>query len=265
MKLYISADIEGVTGVTSWDETEIGKPGYERARERMTEEVVAACDGAGAAGVDEIWVKDAHDRARNLVGERLPRTIRWIRGWSGHPLVMMQEVDPSFDAAMAIGYHARAGAGASPLEHSFTPRVAEIRLNDRPRSEFAFAAYSAALHGVPMVLVAGDEGVCAEASELCPAIAAVPVKRGVGGSTISLHPEVACDRIRSAAETALEDPSACRIQLPDRFALEIVYREQADAYAGSFYPGATLSGPNSVRYEATDLFEILRALKFLVL
>ena len=79
MKLYISADIEGVTGIVHWDEADSGKSGYAEFRERMTEEVVAACAGAEAAGVEEILVKDAHATARNIFAERLPRCARLIR------------------------------------------------------------------------------------------------------------------------------------------------------------------------------------------
>lgn len=265
MKVYISADIEGVTGVTSWDEAEHGKPDYEPAREQMTAEVAAACEGALAAGANEIWVKDAHDRANNLIPNRLPKLVRLIRGWSGHPLSMMQELDGSFDAAMMIGYHARVRAGASPLEHTFTGRVSEIRVNNAPFSEFAFAAFASAYYGVPVALISGDEGVCAEASELCPRISAVPVKHGVGASTISIHPDAACERIRQAAETALVgDLPARAISLPDRLSIDVVFRRHADAYSGSFYPGAALSDPTTVRFETDDYFEALRALSFLL-
>jgi len=265
MKIYISADIEGVAGVTSFDETEEGKPGYEQARAQMTSEVAAACEGALAAGANEIWVKDAHDRANNLIPNRLPKPVRLIRGWSGHPLSMMQELDASFDATMMIGYHACARAGASPLEHTFTGRVSEIRVNDRPFSEFAFAAHTAAHYDVPVALISGDEGICAEASELCPRISAAPVKRGVGASTISMHPDAACERIRQAAEAALlGDLPSCAISFPDRFSIDVVFRRHANAYAGSFYPGAALSDPTTVRFETDDYFEALRALGFIL-
>ncbi len=265
MKVYISADIEGVANVTFGDETGHGKPGHEPAREQMTAEVAAACEGALATGADEIWVKDAHYQANNLIPGRLPKPVRLIRGWSGHPLSMMQELDGSFDAAMMIGYHARARAGASPLEHTFTGRASEIRVNDRPFSEFAFAAYAATHHDVPVALISGDEGVCAEATELCPQISAVPVKRGVGASTISIHPDAACERIRQAAETALAGDLPSRvISLPSRFSIDVVFRRHADAYAGSFYPGATLTDPSTVQFETDDYFEVLRMLSFLL-
>lgn len=265
MKVYISADIEGVTGVTFWDETSRGKPGYEQARQQMTAEVAAACEGALASGATQIWVNDAHDHADNLIASQLPKQAQLIRGWSGGPMSMMQELDETFDATMMIGYHGRAGGGASPLEHTLSGQVTQIRVNGEAVAEFTIAAYSAAYFGVPSVLVSGDAGVCSEAQERVPRIAAVPVKRGVGGSTVSIHPELAVERIHEAAQAALRaDLSACQIELPEQLTVEIVFRHHTAAYRASFYPGATQPDPMTVRYEATDVFEALRACSFLL-
>ncbi len=265
MKVYVSADIEGITGVTTWDETDHEKAGFEAARRQMTVEVAAACEGAFAAGAKEVLVKDAHHLAINLLPSMLPKSVQLIRGWSEHPLAMLQEIDESFDAVLLIGYHARARAGASPLEHTFTGRLTEVRVNGQPFSEFAFAAYTAALYDVPTTLVSGDAGICAEAPEIVPGITAVPVKRGAGASTISIHPELACERIRRAAETALAgDRASCRIELPKHISVEIVFRCNGEAYGASFYPGATLADATTVRYETDDFFEVLRALIFML-
>jgi D-amino peptidase len=265
MKIYISADIEGVTGVTTWAETDLEKPACEPARRQMTAEVAAACEGAFAAGATEVLVKDAHDTAMNLIPELLPKGVELIRGWSDHPLAMLQEIDESFDALMLIGFHARARAGASPLEHTLFGQLTEVRLNSQSASEFTFATFTAAACGVPTVLLSGDAGICAEASAFVPGITTVPVKRGAGASTISIHPELACERIREAAEAALGgNPASCQIDLPDRFVLELDYRRHARAYRASFYPGAVLSNSTIVRFESSDLFEVLRAMIFML-
>ena len=93
MKIFISADIEGVTGVTHREETDLSKPEYALPREQMTAEVVAACEGAFEAGATEIWVKDAHDSGRNIIASKLPQEVRLIRGWAPDPLMMMQELN----------------------------------------------------------------------------------------------------------------------------------------------------------------------------
>ena len=98
MKVYISADMEGVTGVTHWDDVDHSKSVYSRFQKQMSLEVSSACKGALDAGANEIWIKDAHDTGRNILAEILPKGMKLIRGWSGHPYSMVQELDDSFDA-----------------------------------------------------------------------------------------------------------------------------------------------------------------------
>ena len=120
MKIYISADIEGITGTTNWDETEKKHPDYPEFRDQMTAEVAAACEGALAAGATEIMVKDAHDSARNIQAEKLPKGSLLWRGWSGHPYFMVDGMDSTYDAVLMIGYHSRAGSHTNPLSHSMS-------------------------------------------------------------------------------------------------------------------------------------------------
>ena len=117
MKVYISVDIEGVAGITHWDEATIGKPGYETFREQMTAEAAAACEGALAAGATGLLVKDAHSSGRNILPACLPESVQLIRSWSGDPLCMVEELDESFDAVAMVGYHSGAGFGGNPLAH----------------------------------------------------------------------------------------------------------------------------------------------------
>ena len=114
MKVYLSADIEGTAGITTWPEAEMHDPNYPEHREKMTREVLAACDGAIAAGAKDILIKDAHDTGRNILQADLPECARLIRGWSGHPFSMVQELDATFDAAMLLGYQRMAPAGRQP-------------------------------------------------------------------------------------------------------------------------------------------------------
>lgn len=263
MKVYISADIEGVTGTTHWDETELAKADYAPFREQMTAEVVSACEGAIQAGATEIWVKDAHDSARNILPAKLPHEARLIRGWGMSPLMMVQELDETFQALLLIGYHSRAGAASSPLAHTMTGSFRHIRLNDRYASEFLIHAYAAASLGVPVALVSGDKGLCDEVLDVNPHIATVAVKEGIGNSTVNIHPGLAVDRIRHGAAQALHDDlSRARIALPDHFVLELAYRDHAKAYTFGFYPGARQVDALTVRLETDDYFDVLRALMF---
>jgi D-amino peptidase len=265
MKIYISADIEGITDVTHWDETDLQKGDSYAAREQMTAEVAAACEGALQAGATEIWVKDSHDSARNMMPSRLPQEVRFIRGWSGHPFLTLQELDNTFQAVALIGYHSRAGSGTSPLAHSFTGKVTYIKLNDQEVSEFMMDAYTCAYVGVPLIFISGDQGICDEAVGLNPHIGTVAVKQGVGNSTINIHPDLAIARIRVGMAQAVKS-SAIQNQapLPAHFSVEIRYRSAYHAYQYGFYPSAQQTSPVTVRFATDDYFEVLRFLLFTV-
>ena len=265
MKVFVSADIEGITGATHWDETEKLKPDYNEFREQMTAEVSAACEGALQAGSTEIWVKDAHSTARNLIASRLPREARLIRGWSGHPFSMVQELDDSFQALLMIGYHSRAGSAANPLAHTFSGKIAGLKINGCDASELHMYAYAAALVNVPLVFVSGDKGICEEATLLVPNIATLAVKQGSGNSTVSIHPQLAVEKIREGVQTALQqDVSKCRLPLPAHFTVDISYKDHAMARKASFFPEAVSTHPHTIRFESNDYFEVLRLFAFVL-
>jgi D-amino peptidase len=265
MRVYVSADIEGVTGTTHWDEATKSKPDYREFQEQMTAEVAAACEGALRAGATEILVKDAHASARNIIAARLPREARLIRGWSGHPFSMVQYLDESFTALLMVGFHSTAGADANPLAHIISGRVARLTINDRRASEMLLHAYAAALVNVPLVYLAGDAGICEEATSLNAHITTTAVKQGMGESTVSIHPHLAVERIREGAQRALEgDVSKCLLQLPGRFDVEIEYQSHAQARRASFYPGARQTSPHAIQFTADDYFEVLRLISFVI-
>jgi D-amino peptidase len=262
-KIYISADIEGVTGVTNWDETELNKPDYAFAQAQMTAEVRAACEGALMAGASEILVKDAHDKARNLIGAQLPQEARLIRGWSGHPYMMMQELDETFDGAVMIGYHSGSGVDGNPLSHTMTGKLAGVWINERPASEFVINSYTAASLKVPVLFLSGDEKLCEEAGALIPGIRTVAVKSGVGSSTTSLHPELAASLILEGVKDAVQGREAVKpLAMPAHFKVEIRYKEHFNAFQSAFYPGAKLTDPNTLLFETEDYFEVLRLVLF---
>src|SRR3954466_5166489 len=264
MKVFISADIEGTTGITDWEEAGKGHLTYQEFRERMTEEVVAACEGAIEAGAKEILIKAAHSPGRNIIAARLPDCARLIRGWSGHPFSMVQDLDESFDALLFVGYHSKAGSDDNPLAHTLRLRIAHLAINGEIASEFQIYSYAAALVKVPGVFLSGDAGICADAQRINPGIVTVPVSRGIGPSTLSIAPSLAVKEIRAGVTRALQgDRAACRITLPKHFKLEIKYTTPIDAYRASWYPGAQHSAPRTVAFESDDYFEILRAIKFM--
>ena len=142
MKIFLSADIEGTCGITDWSETERSTPkDYNPFQRQMTREVCAACEGAIAAGAKEVFIKDAHDSARNLDVPSLPQQIRILRGWTGDPLTMMSGVDSDdFDAVFFTGYHAWASCPGNPPKphHEPAQRVcgAQRRAHERVFDEY---------------------------------------------------------------------------------------------------------------------------------
>ncbi len=265
MKIYISVDMEGVCGTTSWDDVTKGKVDYSEFQRQVTQEVSAACEGALSAGATEIVVNDAHDTARNLIAADLPEKTQLIRGWSYHPYMMMQELNTSFDAALCIGYHSYAGSGGSPLTHTMAMRIASITLNNQPVSEFLISCYTAALEQVPLIFISGDQEICEHATEIIPGIETVAVKSGIGRSTINIHPQTACERIRNSVQKALSGtlPSD-RFDLPEKYAINVSYKNPADAYKAAFYPGAEQISPTTVKFETSDYFEVLRLFLFIL-
>jgi D-amino peptidase len=264
MKIYISADIEGITGVTHWDETLKNKTDYREFQEQMTAEVLAASTGALKAGAKEIYIKDAHDTGRNLIAAKLPEQVKLIREWSQHPYCMMQELDDSFDAVLMVGYHSAAALQTSPLAHTLTDKYSSIKVNGKPASEFLINAYTAGLVGIPVVFVSGDKGICDEALAFNERIWTVSVQEGIGSSTVSIHPHVAIKKIEDGVEAALsKDLSRLKIKLPVGFKIKIEFRDHVSAYRASFYPGVTRLANKTIQFENKDYFEVLRTLMFI--
>ena len=265
MRVFISADIEGTTFTTLWDETERGKDIYPAAAQQMTREIKAACEGAIAAGADYILVNDAHDEAINLDVSQLPECVEVIRGWSGNPMGMVDGVDESFDAAMFVGYHSAAGQCGNPLSHTYTTKTTSVKLNGVPCSEFMLYSWACALKGVPTVLLSGDKMLTEDSRDLHPMLYTVAVKDGFGGSTKCLNPGLACKKIREAAENALkQDLSKAGTEIPKHFVFEISYKEHKDAVRRSFFPGFSFIGDNTIRMETDDFMDVLTAVEFIL-
>jgi D-amino peptidase len=264
MKVYISADIEGITGIANWDEANKTKPDYQKYSKQMTEEVKAACEGAINGGAEDIFIKDAHGSGRNIIADDLPQNIRLIRGWSGHPFSMVQGLDESFDALIFIGYHSCGSSGANPMSHTMSSVTYNyIKLNEKLASEFLIFGYAAATVGVPLVFLSGDEGICKEAHIINKNIRTVAVNKGNGNSVISIHPRLAIKKIKEGVESALrEDINKCKIDLPKHFKMELSFKDHAQAFKISFYPGVRQISSTNIVFESENYFEVLRMFSF---
>ncbi len=258
-KLFISADIEGTCGIAHWDETEHGKPDYEYFRGQMTREVAAACEGALAAGYEDILIKDAHSTGRNIIPAGLPEAARILRGWAKHLYIMMAGLDDSFDGVVFTGYHAAAEMPTNPLSHTMNGRNNYIKINGVLASELMLNSLTASMLGVPVYCVCGDKGLCDWVQSVNPNIQVVPVSEGCGNGSLSIHPAVAVRRIRETVEKAVQLPrEACLFPMPEHFVVEINFKQHYDALGGSWYPGCVQTGARTVQFEADKYEDVLK-------
>ncbi|WP_126426821.1 M55 family metallopeptidase [Brevibacillus marinus] len=178
MKLFISADMEGTSGIVdpSYVKPEDGR-NYERGRQLMTDDVNAVVEAALECGAEEIVVADSHHQMNNLLLEKLHPKAKLLAG-SPRDFSMMQGLDESFDAAIFVGYHTRQGV-PGVLSHTMSGVIKHIYINDHVVGEFGFNAIYAGLFGVPVVMVSGDDLVAEEARQLIPGIYTAVVKQAV--------------------------------------------------------------------------------------
>lgn len=262
MKIFISADIEGVTGVTQWEETEHGRKDYEMARRQMSLEAAAACEAILEAG-HTVVIRDAHNDACNILPDLLPEGAELIRGWMCHPASMMAGIDESFDAAMYIGYHSAAFTNTSPLAHTTNlKRYNHIKINDRIASEFTINSLWADLCGIPSIYLSGDEGICGTAKEEYPGIVTTAVKKGIGSGTWNMHPKAAIRQIKEDVAGSLGMAHSLR-ESSDHYVLEIQYKSHMDARSASWYPGVTQIDAHTVRFESKRFYDVRVAMSFI--
>lgn len=260
MKVFISADIEGVAGITQWQETESG-PWYDYFCQEMTREVATACRAAFAAGATEVFVKDGHHSACNLIPHLLPKGVVLHRGWKMDGYGMMSGVQEC-DVAVMIGYHAASSSNQHPLAHTSEAFIRKFELNEQIASEFLLNRYTAGFFGVPVVFLSGDAGICAEVAQVDPAIGTFATSVGNSSAAASRHPEDVEEGIYAGVFQAISERQVQAAQLPDDFVVRITYQEQRMAQKASLFPGAVAEDPYTVRFETTDWWAFLQFYTF---
>lgn len=220
MKILIATDMEGITGVTTWEQVTPGHMEYTRFRKQMTEDVNAAIRGVCNAGADEVIVADGHWNGSNILVEDLDIRARLNTG-SPSPFSMMQGIDESVDGVIFIGYHARNGSSHAILDHTWSSRtVANVWLNDGLTGEYGLNAAVAGHFGVPVIMVSGDQTACGQVSQLLGDVETAVVKQASGRFAAEcLSPEVTRETICVSAERAVERLAAGDV--PDPFVLDM--------------------------------------------
>jgi D-amino peptidase len=266
MKIFISADMEGVAGITAGEQTDpAGQPEYARSCQLMTGEVRAACEGAAAGGASEILVNDSHWNMRNIIHEELPVDVRLIRG-SLKPLSMNQGVDGSCAAAAFVGYHAPVGTADAILDHTYTGETLyDVRINGERCSEARVNAAVAGCFGVPVIFISGDQNACADARAFLPWVEAVEVKRAIGRyAADSLSPQRAREAIAAGmrrAVSGLAKGAAKPFTFASPVTLELIFTSTAKADMASLLPGAERLDGRTIRYADPDFLTVFRAFR----
>jgi D-amino peptidase len=205
VKVYISADMEGITGISSLKQISSNAAEYGTARHWMTEDVNAAVAGAFEGGASEVVVRDAHASATNIVPERLHPQARLIAGWSP-VLDMLQGLDGTYGVAFFVGYHPGPSAATGVLSHTYSMSlIRDVTVNGILAGESLINAVQAGVLGVPIGLVTGEKAL---RDEIAPALGEalfVPTKVGYGWQSAMLKPMEECrEQIRTAAAAAVK-------------------------------------------------------------
>jgi len=261
LKVLISVDMEGITGIASADECNPrASDDYQYFRKIMTLEANAAVEGALAAGATEIVVRDAHGSGRNIIPDLLHKSARLLRDWSFGPKEMMEGIDETFGAAVLIGYHAGAGKPNAILEHTWSGRISKLEINGVTLPEAGLNALIAGHFNVPVVFISGDQAVCDQAKGLFGEVESVAVKKGIGAATLSLHPEAAGQMIKERVEKAVRDRGSYKpYKLTSPYKLVLTLKEEKMVDNGQYYPGAKRTGDWELTFESLDLMEVLKA------
>ncbi len=264
MKIYISIDMEGITTTAFWNDTISGKSDYYQHAIQLNKELVAACKGAIKAGATEIIVNDAHDLGNNVNQDVLPKGVKVIRGFSGHPYSMVDGLDSTFDGCVFIGYHSGASKAGNTLSHTESTKPFYVKLNDRVVGEFDLYAYACIKEGVPILFLSGDKEMCEEAKEVFPSLTVCAVKEAKGASTINYNVKEVLEEIELKVEESVKNIKNIKNPpLPSQFELEVCYKNPARAEKNSYYPGIERINSNTIKYKNKDYFEILRTFSFI--
>jgi D-amino peptidase len=264
-KIFISVDMEGISGVVQ--PAQLGPDGfeYQRAREWMTGEVNAAIAGIRAAGAAEIVVCDSHGNGQSVLIDRLPDDVRIVRGFP-RPMEMMQGIDDTFAAAVFIGYHASEWTANAVRGHTISSaRLLGVKLNGTEVSEGMYNAALAGQFGVPVAFVSGDRLAVTQLQQVASSAEGVIVKEPYGyHSALTVTPARGQAMIRDGLTRAMARLGSLQpYRLTAPIALEVGFKLTIDAERAAYVPGLTRSDAHSVKGTFRDMTEITKLLQVL--
>jgi D-amino peptidase len=256
LKVFISVDMEGLAGAVAGADVSPSGPDYAHFRAIMAGETNAAIEGAFRAGATEVLVRDSHGDKRNLLPTEVDPRAQLLRGQGSGPKNMMEGIDSTFDAAVFIGYHAKAGTLRAILEHTSTGNVVDFSINGVSLPEAGYNALTAGLYGVPVVFIAGDRAVVDQVRALLGPIAAVAVKEEIGGdAALGMSPKRAQEEIRRGVEQAIRDRARARVyKLAAPYTMVLKVKQERP-----LHPGAQKVRDGEFTFTSSDLLAVLAA------
>ncbi|WP_173917199.1 M55 family metallopeptidase [Halobacillus sp. Marseille-Q1614] len=261
MKLYLSVDMEGITGLPDATFVDSMKPNYSRAQKIMTEEANYVISSALSQNVNEVTVNDSHSKMNNLLIEHIHPEAHLITG-DVKPYSMVQGLDETYNGALFIGYHSRADQ-PGVMSHSMTFGVRNFYINDVAVGELGFNAYVAGYYGVPLIMVSGDDRVAEEAKQLIPNVITATVKHSISRSAVkTLTPVKAGTLLQKKTAEAIHNLKDIRpLTPPERPLLRIEFANYGQAEWANLMPGTKID-PNTttVSYQAKDILEAYQAM-----
>lgn len=265
LKIYISVDMEGITGVVQPAQLGPGPEGFEygRAREWMTGEARAAIDGAKAAGATEVLIADSHGNAQNLLIDQLPDDVRVVRGFP-RPLSMMQGIDNTFAGVVFIGYHASEYGDSAVRGHTMSSaRLLHVKLNGSEVGEGVWNAAIAGHFGVPVIFISGDRAAVDQFRRTVPTAEGVVVKEGLGyHSAVTVTPARGRELIRQGVERAMRRIGEMKphvVRTPVDF--EVGFKLTMDAERISYIPGLRRIDAHAVAGTFPDMPTVAKLLQ----
>ena len=224
-KYMVRCDIEGVSGVVSYEQAEPGKTEYPFGRRMFQSDLGALLDGLTAGGAKEIVIYDEHYYGRNIDPAWLPDGAAAICGKPPYRADWPGGLDETFDGVVLLGFHSKSGTSGGLLPHTYEADIRDLRLNGVSLGEIGMEAAVAGDLGVPTLLVTGDSAATAEAESLLPGAEVVAVKEALSECGACCYPlSTTTTRIQAAAEAIVKSPPAVEpyvVRPPVRLEVEL--------------------------------------------
>lgn len=262
MKIYISADMEGISGVVGLGHVSPENREYERFRKLMTREINVVVEAAIQCGAKEVVVNDSHNTMDNILIEELHPKAVLISG-SPKSMSMMEGIDESFDAVFFIGYHARAGSAPAIMDHTYTGRVFSVEVNGKKMSEAGLNARIAGCFNVPVALVSGDQFTIECAKQELNDFVGVVVKEAVGRYAAKIYPfEVVKEKLRAGVEEALSKLGRFKPTVEkEPVEIKLTFYNSAFAESASLLPNVERLDARTLRFTTQSYLEAYRLLR----